>query len=404
MSSIKIGILREGKIPVDRRVPLSPDQCLEVLKLYPQVELFIQPSDVRCISNREYEEKGLKLQEDLSHCDILLGIKEVSIHQLIANKTYLFFSHTIKQQSYNQRLFQEIAKKKITLIDYEALKDHDGNRVIAFGRFAGIVGAYNTFKLLGKKYHLYDLKPAYECFDMANLKAQLQKIQVPPLKYVVTGAGRVGKGVLEILEGMGMKSVSPEEFLRLGESKEPVYANLSSRHYHERKDGQAYDAHDFYLHPEQYNSTFNRFASVADVLIAAAYWNPAAPVLFSTEEMQASEFSIRLISDITCDIGGSIPCTVKATNIYDPAYDYNPFSSALEAPFSDRKNITVMAIDNLPCELPRDASQDFGHQLIGNVLPDLLKIPYGDLIKRCQVLEKGELVPNSMYLKAYLLG
>lgn len=404
MSSIKIGILREGKIPVDRRVLLTPDQCVQVLQLYPQVELLIQPSDVRCIANREYEEKGLKLQEDLSGCDILLGIKEVPIHQLIPNKTYLFFSHTIKQQSYNQRLFQEIANKKITLVDYEALKDKNGNRVIAFGRFAGIVGAYNTFKLLGKKYKLFDLKPAYDCFDMADLKQQLQHIKVPPLKFVVTGAGRVGKGVLEILEGMNMKRVSPEEFLRLGDVDEPVYTILSSRDYHERKDGGDYNGHDFYIHPEDYISSFPQFAHVADVLIAAAYWNPAAPILFSKEEMQSSAFKIRLISDITCDIGGSIPSTVKATNIYDPAYDYNPFTSALEAPFSDEKNITVMAIDNLPCELPRDASYDFGNQFIANVLPDLLQQPYGELITRCQVLDRGQLTPSFQYLKSYLLG
>jgi saccharopine dehydrogenase (NAD+, L-lysine forming) len=404
MNSLKIGVLREGKIPVDRRVPLTPLQCLEVLRKFPHVELFIQPSDVRCIPNREYEEKGLVLQEDLSNCDILMGIKEVPIHQLIANKTYLFFSHTIKQQSHNQRLFQEIANKKITLIDYEALKDEHNNRVIAFGRFAGIVGAYNTFKLLGKKYKLFDLKPAYECFDMADLKAQLKGIQLPPLKFVVTGAGRVGKGVLEILQTVGMKALSPEEFLTSKAADEPVYTILSSKHYHVRKDGNLYDAHEFYEHPEQYNSTFQEYAKVADVLIAAAYWNPAAPILFSQGEMQTQEFNIRLISDITCDIGGSIPCTVKPTNIYDPAYDYNPYTSALEAPFSDPKNITVMAIDNLPCELPRDASEDFGNQLINNVLPALTTSPYGGLIQRCQVLDKGQLSPSFNYLKSYLLG
>lgn len=404
MSAIKIGILREGKIPVDRRVPLTPDQCVEVLQKFPHVELLIQPSDVRCISNREYEEKGLTLQEDLSSCDILMGIKEVPIHQLIADKTYLFFSHTIKQQSYNQRLFQEIANKRITLIDYEALKDEKGTRVIAFGRFAGIVGTYNTFKLLGKKYKLFDLKPVYECFDMVELKEQLKKITVPPLKFVVTGAGRVGKGVLEILSEVNMKAVSPEEFLALETTTEPVYTILSSAAYHERIDGKPYQSQDFYTDPRQYRSTFTAFAKKADVLIAAAYWNPEAPVLFTQEDMKSEAFRIRLISDITCDIGGSIPCTVKPTNIYDPAYDYNPFTAVLEAPFSDEKNITVMAIDNLPCELPRDASKDFGYQLINNVLPDLLQKPYGDLITRCQVLDKGKLTKAFQYLKSYLLG
>ncbi|HSZ72695.1 MAG TPA: NAD(P)-dependent oxidoreductase [Cytophagaceae bacterium] len=404
MASLKVGILREGKIPVDRRVLLTPDQCLEVMKRYPHIELLIQPSDVRCISNKEYAEKGLKLQEDLSGCDILLGIKEVPIHLLMANKTYLFFSHTIKKQSHNQRLFQEIAEKKITLIDYEALKDKQGNRVIAFGRFAGIVGAYNTFKLLGKKYKLFDLKNAYDCFDMADLKSQLQHVKLPPLKFVITGAGRVGKGALEIMDELGMKRVNPEVFLKLDHPTEFVYTVLSSKDYHERLDGKPFDASAFHSNPEGYRSTFPRYAFTADVLIATAYWDPAAPALFSIKDMHSPYFQIRLISDITCDIGGSIPSTVKPTNIYDPAYDFNPFTSDLEAPFSDPRNVTVMAIDNLPCELPRDASQDFGDQFIRNVLPDLMEEPYGDLITRCEVLNKGNLMPAFEYLRDYLNG
>jgi saccharopine dehydrogenase (NAD+, L-lysine-forming) len=402
MASLKVGILREGKIPVDRRVLLTPDQCLEVLKRYPHVELFIQPSDVRCVSNKEYSEKGLKLQEDLSECDILLGIKEVPIHLLVADKTYLFFSHTIKKQSHNQRLFQEIAEKRITLIDYEALKDRQGNRVIAFGRFAGIVGAYNTFKLLGKKHKLFDLKNAYDCFDMQDLKSQLKHVKLPPLKFVITGAGRVGKGALEIMDTLGMCRVEPSAFLEWKDTSESVYTVLSSKDYNNRLDGTTFEANDFHQHPEAYTSTFSRYAFAADVLIATAYWDPSAPILFSISDMHAPEFRIRMISDITCDIGGSIPSTVKPTNIYDPAYDFNPYNSDLEAPFSDPRNITVMAIDNLPCELPRDASKDFGNQFINNVLPDLMEQPYGDLINRCAVLEKGKLTPAFLYLFDYL--
>jgi len=404
MASLKVGILREGKIPVDRRVLLTPDQCLEVLKRYPHVELLIQPSDVRCISNKEYAQKGLKLQEDLSECDILLGIKEVPIHLLMADKTYLFFSHTIKKQSHNQRLFQEIAAKRITLIDYEALKDKEGNRVIAFGRFAGIVGAYNTFKLLGKKYKLFDLKNAYDCFDRVDLKLQLRHVKLPPLKFVITGAGRVGKGALEIMEAVGMKRIDPSDFLAIEETTEPVYTVLSSKHYNERTDGAPFEASEFHRNPLGYTSTFSRYANAADVLIATAYWDPQAPILFSIRDMRSPGFRIRLISDITCDIGGSIPSTVKPTNIYDPAYDFNPFNSDLEAPFSDPRNITVMAIDNLPCELPRDASEDFGNQFINNVLPDLMKQPYGDLITRCAVLNKGQLTSAFKYLSDYLNG
>jgi saccharopine dehydrogenase (NAD+, L-lysine-forming) len=401
MNKVKIGILREGKIPVDRRVILNPDQCLRILKEFPQVELLIQPSDVRCISNKEYADKGLVLQEDLSNCDILLGIKEVPIHQLIAHKTYLFFSHTIKKQPHNKRLFQEIANKKITLIDYEALKNEEGNRVIAFGRFAGIVGAYNTLKLLGKKTGAFQLKPAYECFDMQELKLELKKVRLSHLKLVVTGAGRVGRGVEEVLNAIGMKSVSANDFINKTFS-EAVYTQLSSKDYHRKKDGTPFNANEFYVQPSLYESRFTPFFQTADVLIAAAYWNTEAPLMFTKEDMKRSDFNIRFIGDITCDVDGSIPATVKTTNIYDPAYDYNPYTEVLEAPFSDSRNITVMAIDNLPCELPRDASFDFGNQFIQNVLPQLLVHPYGSMIQKCMVLDAGQLNPPFNYLEDYL--
>ncbi|MGN6648007.1 MAG: NAD(P)-dependent oxidoreductase [Cytophaga sp.] len=405
MKAIKVGIIREGKVPSDRRVPLLPYQCAGIVAAYPHVKIVVQPSDVRCITNKEYLAAGIPLQEDMSDCDILLGIKEVPIHQLIPDKTYLFFSHTIKLQPHNQKLLQSIVEKRITMIDYEALRDTQEKRVIAFGYFAGIVGAYNTFLLLGRKYKLFDLKPAYKCYDIGELKQELRKVFIPPLKIVLTGGGRVGNGAEMILKEMQIEKVSAEDFLKKTYSK-PVYTQVTSADYNRRMfdAGAAWNSEHFHEHPEVYESTFLRFAKAADILIAGAFWDQRAPKLFTTEDIKRSDFSIRLISDITCDINGSIPSTVKSTNIFDPAYDFNPFTKDIEAPFSDPRNITVMAIDNLPCEVPRSASEDFGNQLIKNVIPDLVQQPYGALIQRCALTINGKLGPQFEYLKEYSEG
>jgi len=404
MKTLKIGIIREGKVPSDRRVPLLPYQCVEIIAQYPHVKIVIQPSDVRCIANKEYLAAGIPLQEDMRDCDILLGIKEVPIYQLIPDKTYLFFSHTIKLQPHNQKLLQSIIEKRITMIDYEALRDVHEKRIIAFGHFAGIVGAYNTFLLLGKKYKLFDLKPAYRCFDIEELKHELKKVAIPPFKFVLTGGGRVGNGAEMILKEMGIEKISSKDFLEKTYPK-PVYTQIMSSDYNQVIGGnKEWNTEHFHEYPEAYESTFMRFATVADVLIAGAYWDQRAPKLFTTEDIKQKNFSIRLISDITCDIDGSIPTTVKSTNIYDPAYDFKPFTKDIEAPFTDTRNITVMAIDNLPCEVPRSASEDFGNQLIKNVLPELLMQPFGALITRCALTIKGELGPHFSYLKDYSEG
>lgn len=398
---MKIGILREGKVPADRRVALLPEQCAQVLRAYPGVEIFVQPSDMRSFSNKEYTDAGLTLKEDLSDCDILLGIKEVPVHMLIPDKTYLFFSHTLKKQPHNKLLMQALLEKNIRMIDYEALKNADGQRIIAFGYFAGIVGVYNAFLLYGKKYKMYELKPAYQCFDLQEVKQEMKKIKLPPVKIAVTGTGRVAKGAEEMLSQAGVVKVSPEEYLS-NNYRYPVYTLLGSSDYHARKDGQGWvSSKDFHENPADYVSTFNRYTSETDILMACAYWDPAAPLLFTFEELKQPEFRIGLIADITCDINGSIPSTVKSTNLYDPAYDFNPYTRELEAPFSDLRNITVMAVDNLPTELPRDASRFFGEQLIHNVLPALLGPDPDKIVAKGTITEKGKLGPNFQYLSDY---
>lgn len=398
---MKIGILRESKIPADWRVPLHPEHCAEIMEQYPGVQIFVQPSDIRCFRNQEYVNQGLVLKEDLSDCDLLMGIKEIAEHLLIPNKRYMFFSHTIKKQPQNKKLLQAILEKKIEMIDYECIKDPQGQRLIAFGRFAGIVGAYNSLLLFGEKFRLFNLKPAYKCFNLEEVKHELQKLKIPKIKIVVTGNGRVGHGICEILDFLRIPKVHPKDFLR-SEFRYAVYTQLGSGDYHQRIEGGGYDAAEFHAHPELYHSEFLPFASLADILIAGAFWHPKAPVLFTKDDMKRDDFKIRLIGDVTCDFNGSIPCTIKPSTIYDPAYDYNPFSEGIEPPFGDARNITVMAIENLPGELPRDASTYFGEMLIKNVLPDLLGKSSSNIIENATIARNGMLTDGYRYLEDYV--
>jgi len=397
--NVKLGILREGKVPPDHRVALLPGQCLELMKKYPGLSIVVQPSDIRCIKNQEYVDAGIPLAEDLQDCDILVGIKEVPYHQLIPEKTYFFFSHTIKKQPYNKILLQTALERKIRLIDYECLRDREGNRIVAFGKFAGVVGTYNGILLYGKKNNLFQLKRAYECFDIAEMKQELKKVKLGNIKLVLTGSGRVAKGAVEILDYLKIKKVSVEAFL----SKEfsyPIYVQLASKDYHVKRDGGSWDREEFFKHPERYSSTFQRFLDKCDILIAGAYWNPAAPVLFDNDDIKKSDFRVQVIADITCDIGGSIPSTIKPTTILEPAYDYNPYTKSIEALFSG-KNVTVMAIDNLPGEVPRDASSDFGIQLMNNAFPYLFGEDKDKIIERATIVNKGQLMPEFEYLSDY---
>ncbi|MCH8318359.1 MAG: alanine dehydrogenase [Bacteroidetes bacterium] len=440
---MKIGILREGKTPIDRRVPLTPLQCKEVLNKYSNVSISVQPSPVRCFKDDEYRSLGIPVKEDLGDCELLLGVKEVQIPDLIPNKKYLFFSHVIKKQPYNRELLRTILKKNIQLIDWECLTDKNGQRIIAFGRYAGIVGAYNGILTFGKRQKLFDLKAAHQCRDLDEMKQEYKKIsslssskKLSGLKIAITGGGRVAKGAMEVLNGMNIRKVITEEFLN-DHFVTPVYVQLHSKDYHRRKILNSkfeirnskletrnpkfetrkskienrkskidtyWDNNHFYKNPQAYESTFYKFTGVTDLLIAAAYWDPKAPVLFTTEDMRKEGFKIKIIADVTGDIEGSIPSTKKFSSIDDPVYDYNPITGELEPPFSNETNISVMAIDNLPCELPKDASKDFGTELINNVLPNIFGEDKDGIIERATIARQGKLTSKYAYLKDYVDG
>lgn len=403
MEQIKIGLIKEGKVPIDRRVALTPFQAKEVMSKFPGVEIVAQSSDIRCFSDQDYENEGVKVVDDVSDCDIILGVKEVRINDLIPNKTFFFFSHTIKKQDYNRELLRSILSKNIRLIDYETLTDANSQRIIAFGRWAGIVGAYNGIWTFGKRYNLFNLRRAHECFDLEDLKTEFAKVKLPSIKIVVTGGGRVAKGAMEVLHGMNIKKVTPAVFLK-ERFDFPVFTQLNTRDYNVKKDGSEFSRNEFYESPELYESDFLKYARVADVLIASAFWDPHAPVLFKREDITKEDFKLNIVADITCDIEGSIPSTKKPSTIDEPIYDFNPTDDRVEPALSDEANVTVMAVDNLPCELPRDASESFGNELVNNVLPHLLGNDTEKIIERATIAEKGQLTSYYDYLQDYVDG
>ncbi len=401
MNQIKIGLVREGKNPPDKRVAFTPLQTEEIEQRFSNVRVIVQESPVRCFKDSEYKSVDIEVAAEVRDCDILMGIKEVQIDSLVPNKTYLFFSHTIKKQPYNRKLLQEVLKRNIRLIDYEALKDRQGNRLVAFGRYAGIVGAYNGLWTYGERYKTFSLRRAFDCFDVNDLKLELRKVKLPPLKIILTGAGRVGRGSMETLDSAGIRKVNAQDFLTK-KFDEPVYAQLSSADYHKRKEGGSFNRDEFHTFPERYESYFVDYTKVADILLAGAYWNPKAPVLFTKEEMAGNDFKIKIIADITCDINGSIPSTKRASTIVDPLYDYDPTTDSVHEAMSADQFITVMAIDNLPCELPRSASEEFGRDLIDRVLPMLIGDDKEEVIERATVAKDGKLTSHFQYLTDYV--
>lgn len=398
----KFGIIREGKIPPDSRVPLIPEQCAQILKKYPD-QLLVQPSPGRCFTDEEYQSFQVPLQEDLSQCEILMGVKEVPIHQLIPNKTYCFFSHTIKEQAYNRKLLQAILEKNIKLIDYEVLTNDKGRRLIAFGRFAGMVGAHNALVTYALRTGAFSLKRMKDCHDYEEATQIYKKLKIPPLKIVVTGTGRVGIGAVTVLKDMGIRQVSPEDFINLNYN-EAVFTQLHANDYAVRKDGEIFDKIDFYFHPQLFKSSFARFYKVADIMINGIYWDNHAPAFFTREEMLSPQFKIKVIADITCDIApiSSIPATLRASTIADPFFGYNPKTGKEEAPFQPHV-VDMMTIDNLPNELPRDASKNFGQQFMEHILPEFFKTE-SEILDRAIVTENGKLTKHFEYLQDYVAG
>lgn len=404
MAQVKLGIIREGKVPPDKRVPLTPRQCLLVKTKFPHVDVVVQTSDVRAFKDEEYTQAGIEVVDNLNDCDIIMGVKEVNIEDLIPSKKFLFFSHTIKKQPYNRRLLQAILDHKIQLIDYEVLKNKQNKRIIGFGRYAGIVGCYNGLLTYGKKIGAYSIKPANECRDRVEMEEEIKKINLPKdTKIVLTGFGRVGYGAREIMDLLAITEVSPEEFLHQ-KFDGPVFTHLDVEDYFARIDGTPFEKQDFYANPNLYKSVFAPYISAAQVYIACHFWSDKSPKIITQQDFQKAGTKTRVVADISCDIAGPIACTIRPSKIADPVYGYNPVTGEEMDPWL-ADSIAVMAVDNLPCELPMDASEDFGNELIKYVLPCLLGEDPDDVIVRASETDlNGKLTERFAYLQDYVDG
>lgn len=401
MKKIRIGLIREGKTPPDTRVALTPKQCKELLTEYRNLEIYIQPSKHRSISSSEYIKYGVRVREEINNCDVLMGIKEVPTSLLSNGKTYMFFSHTIKQQAYNKELLKQVLAKKIELIDYECFLDEGGKRMVGFGEWAGFVGAHNALWAYGKRKGLYDLPRARDCRNYREVYDSYEEVTFPKMKIIVTGTGNAGQGVTDVMDEAGIEKVSVEEFITKDFDK-PVFVHLGSSELYKKKDGGEFNKEEFYEKPELYQSNFERFIPHADMMVHSTYWNPKSEKLFTRERMLEDDFKMEVISDITCDIHGSIPATIQSTSIDKPVWGYDPKNDIIVEAFK-QEYVDVLAVDNLPCELARDASTSFGNMLMNGIMEDLLKNKeYSPLIEQARIAIDGELTEKYKYLEEFV--
>lgn len=395
---ITIGLIREGKTPGDNRVAFTPDQCKWIHKNFDNIRVVAQTSPVRCFTDREYASAGVEVTDDMNSCDVLMGIKEVPVSMLLADKTYLFFSHTKKLQPHNQSLFRAILDKHITLIDYECLEHDDGQRILGFGFFAGVVGAHNGIMAFGKRTGLFDLHRVYKQKSFRELIHTYFGLRLPPVKIAVTGSGRVAHGILEIMNLLEVVEVDPDEYLSRDFSY-PVFTQLKGADLYAHKNDGSYTRQDFHDHPENYLCKFRTYVPFTDILMNGIYWDVSVPRLFEWEDITNPSFKIQTISDITDDKGGSVPCNLGDATIEDPVYGVNKISREMTAPYLPG-SIDVMAVGNLPNELPRDASRYFGEQLIKYLLEGLVS-GNSSIIDRATMVSKGKITGAYSYMKEY---
>lgn len=400
---ISFAIIKERKNPPDRRVVFSPKKCQEVMKLYPEAELIAESSDIRIFPDSQYQEAGVPVQQDVSNCDVMLGVKEVPIAALIPGKKYFFFSHTIKKQPYNRKLLKAVLDKKIELYDHETIVRKNGARLIGFGRYAGLVGAYNGFRLLGIRDGLFNLPKVETLPDLKAVKAELNKIKLPNIRIILSGTGKVARGAKEILDHLKIREVTDPDYFSKS-FNEPVYCLIDVTEYNKRADGQPMDKYAFYKDPSGYESNFMPYAKVSDMFITGHFYGDGAPYLFTREDARHPDFNINLVADISCDIDGPIASTIRPSTIAEPFYGYDPQTEG-EVAFNAKGAIAVMAVDNLPCELPKDASEGFGDMFLEHVIPAFFNGDAKGILERAKMTTpEGTLTKRFNYLQDYVSG
>lgn len=395
---LKIGLIREEKIPADNRVAFTPSQCKWIQNNCADIKIIVQHSEHRCFSDREYTMAGIEVREDISDCDILMGIKEVPVEMLIPGKTYFIFSHTKKLQSRNRKLLQAIIKNKITLVDYECLEHDDGTRILGFGFFAGIVGAHNGMMAYGERTKTFHLDRVNSQKDFRHLIHTYFGLKLPNIKIAVTGSGRVAHGVLEIMNLMGIHETEPDLFLDKKFSY-PVYVHLKGADLYENKKSGKYGRRDFHANPGKYKNLFRNYISATDILMNGVYWEKDIPRLFELKDLANKKFNIKTVADISDDRNGSVPCNIGDSTIENPVYGVDKKTFAITQPYLPG-SVDVMAVGNLPNELPRDAARYFGEQIIKYILKDILK---GDseILNKATIVKKGKLTKHYDYMKEY---
>lgn len=399
---MKFGIIKERKNPPDRRVVFTPEELVRLKTEHPEAQVKVESSDIRVFSDEQYSSLGIEVTTDMTDCDVLFGVKEVPVDALIPNKKYFFFSHTIKFQPYNRKLLQAILEKNIELFDHETIVDAKNRRLIGFGRYAGIVGAYNGFRAFGIKYDLFNLVKAETLKSKEELIERLRRPMLPNIKIVLTGHGKVGMGVKEMLDGMKIKQVSADDFLNKVYTQ-PVYTQIDVLDYNKRIDGKILDNQDFYKNPQDYVSDFERFSQVADIYMAGHFHGNGAPDILTREMLNAPKNKIQVVSDISCDVDGPIACTIKASTIAEPFFGYLP-SEHKEVSYTHPGSIMVMSVDNLPCELPKDASEGFGEMFMEHVIPAFFNGDKDGILHRAKMTENGKLTERFQYLQNYVDG
>lgn len=400
--SIKFAIIKERKNPPDRRVVFSPSKLAEAKGQFPDASFNVESSDIRVFSDEQYASQGFEVTNNVADCEVMIGVKEVPIENLIPNKKYFYFSHTIKKQPYNRELLKAMLDKNIEMYDHETIVNNEGFRLIGFGRYAGIVGAYNGFRAWGLKFNTFKLPKAGPLPDQEALINELNNIILPNIKILLTGSGKVSNGSQEMLDAMHIKSVSVEDYLT-STFNEPVYCKIDVLDYNKRKDGNVIDVFDFFNNPQDYDANFMRFAKVTDYYIAGHFYGDGAPYLYTREDVKSENFNIKVVADVSCDVDGPVATTLRASTIADPIYGYDPETES-EIDFKDYRAIVVMAVDNLPCELPKDASEGFGDQFLEYVIPAFFNNDADGILERAKITENGKLTKRFAYLQDYVDG
>ncbi|WP_433812993.1 NAD(P)-dependent oxidoreductase [Flavobacterium johnsoniae] len=397
---MKFGIIKERKNPPDRRVVFSPNELTKLKQSYHEASVEVESSDIRIFSDEAYKNMGITVTDDISNCDVLFGVKEVPVENLIPNKAYFFFSHTIKKQPHNRKLLQAVLEKNIDLYDHETIVDAHDHRLIGFGKYAGMVGVYNGIRAFGIKFELFKLPKAESLSGKDALIAQLKRITMPALKFVVTGTGKVGSGAKEILDAIKVKEITVDNYLTK-KYTQAVYVQLDVLEYNKRLDGQVLDFKDFVDHPQEYTSDFEKFTKVSDIYFAGHFHANNAPMILTREMLNASDCKLKVVADISCDVNGPIACTIRSSTIEEPLYGYFPFEDK-EVDFFHPAAVAVMAVDNLPCEIPKDASEGFGEQFMEHVIPAFFNGDKDGILKRAKITENGKLTERFSYLQDYV--